>query len=361
MKDSKSQIRVLVVDDSQVAQALLTHILESDQSIKVIGYASSGVQALELLNTIKPDIITMDVVMPQMDGFEATRKILQTHPIPIIIISASYKKENVEKAFLAIEAGALAILEKPKGPLDPTYESSKKNIIETVKLMSEIKVVAKRFPIAANTKPSLKGKLTDTNQETRKIEAVAIGASLGGPQALQAILSRLPKSFPVPILIVQHISEGFLEGFADWLQSITELTVKIPANNEEALPGTVYVAPEKMHMQISKNSKITLINEPPIQGIRPAISRLFHSMAETFGPNGLGLLLTGMGKDGAEELLTMRQHGAITIAQNKESCILYGMPEEAIRLGAAQYVLSLEEIPKALIQILGHSKMRLKK
>lgn len=344
-----NKITVLVVDDSSLDRMLLIHILESDPNIQVIAAADSGEKALELLKTLKPDVITMDIVMPKMDGFEVTRKIMHTQAVPIVIISGI---KEVAQGFRAVDAGALAILEKPKGIGDPQYPKMAKSIIDTIKVMSEVKVVTRRY----TSHESDIGIFAKLQREASQpeivvhdtIEAVAIGASLGGPQALQEIFRNLPKNFPVPIYVVQHIAAGFIEGLATWLNKNTNLAICMAEHGKQGRPGMVYIAPENGHMEIKKNNIISIIPGLPENGVQPAISRLFRSMAYSFGSHGVGVILTGMGRDGVEGLLLMRQMGAHTIAQDEASSTMFGMPKEAILAGAARQVLPLPKIAGVL-------------
>jgi two-component system chemotaxis response regulator CheB len=340
----KRPINVLVVDDSRVACDLLTYLIESDPELKVVKVAKSGEEALDWLKEQSPDVITMDVQMPGMNGFEVTRRIMETKPIPIVIITSAYTTANTEMAFRAMEAGALAILAKPRGGSNAAYDLQAKEIINTLKMISEVKLVTKWA-----TKPSLVSKppLPIKEKKVAEIRAVAIGASLGGPPAIAEILSNLPSSFPVPILIVQHISVGFIEGFIKWLQKGCSLPIHLATQGEKALPGHVYIAPDRYHMEIRKDNIIFLY----ASSTQPSIGPLFRSMAYTHGSHGIGVILTGMGKDGAHELLMMRQYGACTIAQDESSSMMFGMPKEAIAIGAAQLVLPLNKIAPALIYL----------
>ncbi len=217
-------------------------------------------------------------------------------------------------------------------------------LIRTVKAMSEVKVVRRRTKAR---KPKADPKISSRMQirpAPTRIEMVAIGASTGGPHVIRAILSNLPEHFSVPVLIVQHIAPRFIEGMVEWLGKKTALPVQIPKNGDRAKEGQVYFAPDDRHMGINKEGEIVLSNASPINGARPSVAHLFSSVAKVFGQRAIGLLLTGMGKDGAQELKLMRNKGAVTIAQDKESSVVYGMPGEAIKLGAADYVLSPEEI-----------------
>jgi two-component system chemotaxis response regulator CheB len=294
--------------------------------------------------------------MPDMDGFEATRIIMETTPTPIVIVSASWDSEEVGKTFRAMEAGALAAIAKPVGVTHPNYKKHTKELIQTVKLMSEVKVI-KRRP-QQRTGPVISGKWTAgmITPMTSDQKVVAIGASTGGPLAIEAILSGLPKDFPAPLLIVQHIAAGFVQGFADWLATSSGFPAKVAAHDELPLPGRAYIAPEDFHMGIGTEGRIVLSKKEPENGLRPSVSYLFRSLGEVFGKNAVGVLLTGMGKDGASELKLMKGKGAVTIAQDKESSIVYGMPGEAVALNAASFVLPPAKIAEFLS---GLSKTRM--
>ena len=348
-------IKVLIVEDSPVAREFLTHILTSDPAIRVVGTAGNGVEALDAVRQQKPDVITMDIYMPMMDGFEATRRIMETFPTPIVIVSGRLEGKEVVSAFHAIEAGALAVVRRPLGIKHPESEAASKELIQTVKLMSEIKVV-RRIPWA--TKAHVVAPLTIAMPLPRStsIQAVAIGASTGGPLVLQKILSGLPPDFPVPVLIVQHMAQGFVEGFAQWLSEASRFPVRVASQGERAVAGHGYVAPDGFHLGLENGLKITLSGLAPENGLRPSVAHLFRSVAQVLGPAAIGVLLTGMGKDGAEELKTLKETGAITIAQDEASSVVYGMPGEAVRLEAAAYVLPPETIAATLIALIRDKK-----
>ncbi|MHB8854439.1 MAG: chemotaxis-specific protein-glutamate methyltransferase CheB [Ignavibacteriaceae bacterium] len=343
-------IRLLIVEDSQVVQELLNYIFSSDPEIKIVGAAKDGIEALEKAGQLKPDIITMDINMPNMNGIETTKKIMSTNPIPIVIISASYHTKDVEHTFNAMDAGALAVLSKPTGINDPDFENVAKELISVVKAMAEVKLV-RRWTKSDNSSNVNGLKIIERKQNIPKIKAIAIGASTGGPIVLQKILSGLPKNMPVPILIVQHMSEGFIQGFIEWLNHTSSIHVQLGQQGEFPLPGYAYVAPDGLHMGIDKNGRIDLVNDKPMNGLRPTVSYLFRSVANVLGENVIGVLLTGMGADGAEELKLMKEKGAITIVQDKESSVVFGMPGEAVKIGAETYILSPENITSLLTQL----------
>ncbi|MDK9706079.1 MAG: chemotaxis-specific protein-glutamate methyltransferase CheB [Desulforhopalus sp.] len=344
-------IKVLVVEDSPVARELLIHILRSDPGIEVIGSAKNGREAVEFVACHKPDLVTMDIYMPEMDGFEASRCIMENTPVPIVMVTASPDMQELDASFRAIETGALTILQKPQGPGHPNYTKHASTLISTVKLMSEIKVV-KRWPRTGERLPQMPlNRGTTSPHHATPMEIVAIGASTGGPPVIEKILAALPHSFPLPILIVQHMAEGFVQGFAEWLGQTSTLPVQVPVHGSITRPGHVYLAPDGVQMRIDVGRRLSCQKEDPENGLRPAVSCLFRSVAEVFGKKAVGVLLTGMGRDGASELKLLRDKGAVTIAQNEETSAVYGMPGEAVKLDAARYILPADKIAALLTGI----------
>lgn len=341
-------IRVLIADDSPVCRYYLRHILETDGDIMVVGIAVNGEEAVRFAERLKPGLIVMDINMPKMNGYDATRRIMETNPVPIIIVSASYDTTDVKMTFHAMEAGAIAFVNKPSGEGHPDHDESLKDFVNTVKLMSEVKVV-KRWP-KTSISEAVRRPIPEFRYKRipKKIKLVAIGASTGGPPVLQTILSGLQGGFPVPVLIVQHIAKGFLKGMVEWLQHTTILPILIATDGEHILPGHIYFAPEDFNMGVDSAGKVAINRTELENGVRPSVSYLFHSAVNVFGGDLVGILLTGMGRDGAEELRFMKDRGGITIVQNKESSVVYGMPWEAVKLNAATYELSPEMIAQAL-------------
>lgn len=350
-------IKVLIVDDSMVVRELYNHILSSDPEIQIIGAVKNGKDAIEFINRNKPDIVTMDINMPVMGGIEAIKTIMATNPLPIIVVSNDFNQNSINDSFEAIEAGALAVIEKPNIQSN-VYDEVSKNFISSIKLMSEIKVIKRRFnkAIISNDRDTyVKDKIEKVNEKlnnlssNKKFEIIAIGVSTGGPPVLQKIFSSLSEDFSIPILVVQHITDGFLQGFVEWLNLNSKIKVIIAENNQLIEKGYIYFAPNNKQMGVNKNNRIILTNEPVINNIRPSVSYLFKSILDIYKEKSIAIILTGMGKDGAEELLKLRNAGAITIAQDKESSAVFGMPGEAVRINAAKHVLSPEEISEKLI------------
>lgn len=338
----KKPLTVFIVDDSKVARELLSHIIEADPSMKIVGMAENGEEAIGWLKFQPVDVVTMDIHMPIIDGFEVTKRIMETKPVPIVIISSGYTPSDNHLVFRSLEAGALAILEKPN-LLDSNFKAKANEIVNTIKTISGIKLIRRR---EKNSRP-IKPAISTPDEVHDEVQAVAIGASLGGPQAIASIIAEISPSFAVPIFIVQHIAEGFTTSFVHWLQESCPLKVRLAQDGEKAEGGCIYIAPDKCHMQVKKGGIIEL--DPTVtSGIQPSVANLFKSMAETYGKNGVGVLLTGMGSDGAKELLLMKQNGAYTIVQDEESCIVYGMPKVAVSLGAAMKVLPLDAIAAVL-------------
>lgn len=348
-------IKVLVVEDSAVVREFLVHILSADPRIQVIGTANDGEQALEAVARQRPDVITMDIHMPKLDGLEATRRIMQTYPTPIVIVSGSVDPRDVATTFRAMEAGAVAVLRRPAGIGHTDHEATVHELVQTVKLMSEVKVIrrwskAGRQPELAPPAPA------NHAQGEANVKIIGIGASTGGPPVLQTILAALPQDLAVPVLIVQHMAAGFTQGFVQWLAQTSSLPVHLATHDEYIRPGHVYVAPDECQMRVERGGRIALTKDQPENGLRPSVSYLFRSLVEVYGRDAVAGLLTGMGRDGADELKLLRDCGATTFAQDKESSVVHGMPGAAIMLDAATLVLPPEKIAAVLTSLARRKK-----
>jgi len=338
-------IKVLIVDDSAVAREFLSQLIGTTAGMSVVGTAVDGVEAIEATERLKPDLITMDIIMPRMGGPEAIEQIMQTNPTPIVVVTGNTITEEVRATFRSLESGALAIVARPYGADSVDHEESSRRLIETIRLMSEVRVV-RRWSRAVRRERSPRLR---TVGEPKTIRVVAIGASTGGPTILKRIVSALPKDFPVPILIVQHIAAGFVEGFSTWLGDACHLTVRIARKGERLRAGHVYVAPDGEHLGVDMSECSTLTPEPVARALCPSVTHLFQSVARVYRSQAIGVLLTGMGRDGADGLLMLKQFGSLTIAQDKESSVVHGMPGEAIKLGAADMVLAPARMAEVLI------------
>ncbi|MGR9115623.1 MAG: chemotaxis-specific protein-glutamate methyltransferase CheB [Gammaproteobacteria bacterium] len=343
-------INVLIVEDSPVVREFLLALLSADPDIRIVGLANDGMQAIEAVKYYRPDVITMDIHMPKMDGLEATRRIMETYPTPIVIVSGSTDPNETATTFRAMEAGALAVLRRPNGIGHPDHHSMAKELIRMVKMMAEVKVV-RRWPRSRNVLSVSKLPEIKPVDKSTSIQVIAIGASTGGPPVLQMILSALPRDYFLPILIVQHMTPGFIQGFVDWMAQSMSLRIQLAVHGEYIVSGHVYVAPDVFQMKINRGGQIILNKDEPEHNFRPSVSYLFRSLAENYGGNVAACLLTGMGRDGARELKLLREKGALTVAQDKDSSAVYGMPAEAVRLGAAKYALSPEKIAALLVQL----------
>lgn len=341
-------IRVLVVDDSPTVRELLVGIFQRDPELHVVGVARDGQEAVQLTARLHPDVITMDIRMPRMDGFQATKRIMQQTPTPIVVVSASVESEELKITFNAIRAGALTVVEKPTGPADTAYEAIRDDLVTTVKLMSEVKVV-RRWATGRLRPPPPPIERTFERVQ-RKV--VAIAASTGGPAALFRVLSALPEDLPIPILIVQHISRGFGQGLVDWLDGTTNLRVKTAQQGESLRPGQVLIAPDDRHMLVGSGDKIRLQERQPGEGICPSADPLFESLSRVFGKKTLAVIMTGMGRDGVEGLRKLKAKGGHVLAQDEASCVVFGMPKEALAAGLVDQVIPLDHIAATIVDLI---------
>lgn len=342
---ARTLVRVLVVDDSAVVREVLQSLLESDPDIKVIGHATNGAEAVEMTATLRPDLVTMDLMMPGMDGMEATKRIMARHPTPVLFLSAYFGGEGKYTRADAIAAGALDIMEKPALIPDWRWRSSAGPLIKKVKALSTVPVIAhihgaRRLLAQENTQWDVyAGPAADV---------VAIGASSGGPRVLEEILSSLPATFALGVLVVQHMTDGFTPSMLRWLQDKCPLPVKVAEEGETITPRRVLFTPDKTHMVVTLGGRIHLSDSEPVNGHRPSIDVTFNSLAKVYGARSAGVLLSGMGSDGAAGLLAIRQAGGITLVQDEQSSVVFGMPRAAIEIGAAQQVLPPAGLARSL-------------
>jgi two-component system chemotaxis response regulator CheB len=343
---------VLVVDDSAVLRLSTRFILESDPELNVVGEAGNGADAITLVDRLRPDVITMDIQMPKMDGMDAIRQIMAEHPVPIVVVTGIDLDQQANISTQATRLGAVSVVKRPAGVASAHHLAFARKLIEQVKLMSTVRVVHR--PRSAK---SVAADVTGPPPEpappaATRTEIVAIGSSTGGPAALHTILSALPGEFPAPIVIVQHISFGFVEGLASWLNDACKLRVKVGRQGEKIQAGTVYIAPDDNHALIDRLGRVGLSPSEPVGGHRPSVTSLFQSVAQSYGRAAMAVILTGMGADGAIGVKALSEAGAITIAQDEASCVVFGMPKEAIALGGVQHIVPLDKIAQTFQELI---------
>lgn len=340
---SPTKIRVLVAEDSPTARALLVEILRSDPDLEVIGEAVNGIEAVEMTMRLRPDVITMDVRMPLMDGLQATKEIMAETPTPIVIITASFERRDVEISMQALGSGALSVLPKPAGPGSPGFPEECRRLTTTVKAMAGVKVVRRwRERPPAGQRPA--GSIA-------RPRVVAVAASTGGPAALQQLLTALPVDFPVPMLVTQHIAPGFVSGLASWLDAVSRLKVSVAEEGEPLRANHVYLAPDGRDLGVSDRETVSLAAPTTRNG--PSATSLFESVARVYGNSALAVILTGMGKDGLAGLTSIKRAGGRVIAQDEETSVVFGMPAAAIDAGLADLVLPISFIAPMLVDLIG--------
>jgi two-component system chemotaxis response regulator CheB len=321
-------------------------MLQSDADIRVAGVARDGQEAVAQAAQLRPDVITMDIRMPRMDGFQATKRIMQNTPTPIVVVSASVASEELKITFNAIRAGALTVVEKPSGPAGPAYETIRDQLVTTVKLMAGVKVV-RRWATGMLRSHTPVPHRTSADVRTA---IVAIAASTGGPGALYQVLREIPSDFPVPILIVQHIARGFGQGMVDWLRGATRLRVETAQTGSLPQAGQVLVSPDDSHLGIGIDGRVTLRPRANEKELCPSANVLFGSVAQVFGQKALGVIMTGMGRDGVDGLARLKAAGGRVLAQDEKSCVVFGMPKEAINAGVVDKVVSLDQMATTIAE-----------
>lgn len=332
-------IRVLLVDDSPLVLHILQRMLARSPEIHVVGTAANGREALDLLPALNPDVICTDLHMPIMNGLEFTRAVMNDYPRPILVVSVSVEPGS-PNIFRLLEAGAVDIMLKPRDILNGDMDKLANELASKIRILAGVRVFRRHNNAhgAAASKPAA------MPRPQAPLRVVVIGASTGGPQALREILGYLPAKFPLPVVCVQHIGSSFLSEMVMWLAEICPLPVRKAVHGEAPQAGVVYFAPEDTHLELNNDGCFELTLAQPYDGHRPSVTVTMRAAARYFGAGTIGVLLTGMGRDGAEGMVSIAAAGGITIAQDEASSVVYGMPKQAVELGAVQHILSLEQI-----------------
>ena len=349
---SPQMIRVLLVDDSVTQREIFRRLFTGDDELMIVAEARNGQEAVALAEEYSPDVILMDIHMPDMDGISATREIMSRCPVPIVVASATLKKRDVDLAMKAYEAGAVSVIEKPEGAvllhLYKIRSELRRELIAAAQAKVHLLAPAKNSAASsANLHRKTEIPTPTIQREIVSVAAIGICVSTGGPSAILQILANLSRPFAIPILLVQHISRGFEEGFASWLTSTSGHSAAIATQGQPLAPG-IWLAPAGHHLTLSSPNRLALRPGDPTEIHCPSGNPLFESMGRHLGARAAGMILTGMGDDGASGLLSLRQAGGITIIQDEASCLIWGMPKAAKQLQAAIYELNLTEIAKLL-------------
>ncbi|MBI4864943.1 MAG: chemotaxis-specific protein-glutamate methyltransferase CheB [Candidatus Riflebacteria bacterium] len=341
-------IRILVVEDSRMVRELVVQALQTDPEIAVVGTVSRGDEVLDRVLALRPDLITMDIQLPGLSGLDATRLIMQSCPTPVIILTSLTDDEESRIAFRSLAAGALMVLDKPVNFVGLSGDAFTRHLVQQVKLNHRVRMNAGALEGSPRAARGWHG-----SRRVKRFDVVGIGASAGGPMCLSRLLSGLPGDFGLPIVVVQHISRGFTQGFATWLGDQIGRPVVLARDRAKPEPGSVYLSPEDIHLEFDASGSFQHSGAPALRGHRPSVDVLFSSLAQMFRSRAIGVLLTGMGADGAQGLKKMRDAGATTFAQDEATSLVFGMPQEALKLRAVDQVLPLNAIGDALLELGG--------
>ena len=349
----QNTLNVLVAEDSAVSRQLLVHIINSAPDMRVVGEALTGRQAVKMAGELRPDVILMDMIMPELNGLEAIQEIMYLHPVPIVAVSAQIEASETDLALQAIKAGALTAIPKPPGPRCPTYQRDLEMLVSTLRTMAGVHVIhhRPRRDRAGQRPPGRTGGLPNLPLPTIQSKIVAIVASTGGPAALSDVIQGLPVDFPLPIVIVQHIAPDFVPSLVQHLSVGSRLPISIAQADKSPLAGHIYLAPGSMHLRLTPHHQFSLDRTQGPVLFMPSGNNLLESVAKSYGDKAVGVVLTGMGNDGTAGLSQMRQAGAFTIAQDEASSVVFGMPKSAIAANAVSQVVPLAQIAPALVTL----------
>lgn len=344
-KEISKKIRVLIVDDSPTKREIIAKMIEMDENMEVVGSAKDGIEAVNKCRNLQPDVVTMDIRMPVMDGIEATKRIMMEVPTPIVIVSSTAKPQ-VKHTMDALSIGALDFV-----AIIPDYEKMQKDLLRKLRIASKIKVVRYiEYPKEKKLEERIKPLVLPVEKINFKL--LAIGVSTGGPTALLEILSKLPADFPLSIIIVQHMMGGFTQGLAEWLDKSCKIMVKEAQDGDKLKPGLALITPGDFNLTINSQQIINLHPIPDDAIYKPSIDQMMKSASEVFGPQVIGIILTGMGRDGVEGIKAIKEKGGATIAQDENTSVVFGMPKAAIETKMIDKVVPLNKIPQEIMQIL---------
>jgi len=350
----QKRVGVLVVDDSPICRQLICDALGKDPDLEVIGTCSDGQQAVNMVKELKPQVVTMDVDMPVMDGLTAVEQIMAETPVPILVLTADPRSQKPELTCKALEMGALALQVKPSMDAGPEAW----NLAREVKLISSVKVIrhlrGNKKVVPGTPRPVVAPLATPLEPQgfaTSPLGVVAIASSTGGPQVIHKLFNELPPDFPAPIVIVQHINAAFAESLAGWLSATSKIKVRLAKDGDALVPGEALVAPPGHHLIIPGRGRVLLRTGEPHDGHLPSATLLLESAAKTYGRRALGIILTGMGSDGVDGMVAIKAAGGKTIAQNQESCVVFGMPGAAIAKNAAQHIVHSDELASVVLRL----------
>ena len=348
MSPHKKHVRVVIADDSLVAREMISQILSSDPAIEVVGQAKDGLEAVDMVARLRPDLVTMDIHMPKLGGLQAIERIMAYTPTPILVVSSSVHAVGVGGAFDALALGALEVIKKPEPSDWADLQRIGRDFIRKVKVLASVRVITH----IRGRREQRETEVARTLGRSMHRGIVAIGSSTGGPSALLSVLGRLPADLKVPVLVAQHIADGFVPGLATWLNAGCKITVALAEEGVRPRPGVAYLANTGSNMVVESGA---LAFQPPARGqlYVPSADTLFDSVAVAYRERSVGVLLTGMGADGAHGLLRLHEYGAATIVQDEDTCTVFGMPKAAIDLGAADAILPVNDIGAAIVAAVG--------
>ena len=346
------KVSVLVVDDSAFMRRVITDIIESEPQLTVVDTAKNGKEAIEKIRSMRPDVVTMDVEMPIMDGITALKEIMGEKPVPILMLS-SLTQEGADATVKALGLGAVDFIAKPISIFKMNTEDMKTHLLDKIKIAAKAKL---QSPVVSSVHQKVTAMKSISYSSSGLKKIVALGTSTGGPRALQEVLPYLPQSLPASILIVQHMPPGFTKSLAERLNSISQIYVKEAEEDDVLQPGYAYIAPGDYHLKVIKTGntyRIRLTKEDPVSGHRPSVDMMMNSLAQLQINNIIGVIMTGMGSDGAKGMKNLKDQNAYNIAQNEETCVVYGMPKSAVSLGCIDEVIPLQEIAEKITKVVG--------